>query len=229
MAAIQGEPCDRASRTAADRNRQDERDGICRAAAGRASCHGARREFPRLRARSWSTRDKSGTRLRARDSRSTGRDGSGTGRRTALLFHLAPQLFDPRTQLMVRCASRALACAHHDVHCWKLMLMQPEGFAHDAPDAIALDGTARHLRGNGEAETRSTLFVQARSHTEEPVSHAPAARVYRFEVRLPPQAPLRGKSESPCGLPARAQGSGPVASRSAPDRVAGGNCGKITE
>ena len=74
--------------------------------------------------------------------------------------------------------------------------MQPERFAHDAPDAIALNGTARHLRGNREPETGTTQIVQSRSHTEEPVSHAPAARVYRFEVRLPPQAPLRGKSES---------------------------------
>jgi hypothetical protein len=76
------------------------------------------------------------------------------------------------------------------------VLMQPERFAHDAPDAIALNGTARHLRGNCEPETGATLIGQSRSHTEEPVSHAPAARVYRFEVRLPPQAPLRGKSES---------------------------------
>jgi len=74
--------------------------------------------------------------------------------------------------------------------------MQPERFAHDTTDAIALDGTARHLRGHREPETGATLIVQSRSHTEEPVSHAPAARVYRFEVRLPPQAPLRGKSES---------------------------------
>ncbi len=76
------------------------------------------------------------------------------------------------------------------------MLMQAEGFAHDAPDSIALDGSPGHLRGHGKPETRTPLIVQTRSHTEEPVPHAPAARVYRFEVRLPPQAPLRGKSES---------------------------------
>lgn len=74
--------------------------------------------------------------------------------------------------------------------------MEPERLAHDAPDAIALDGPAGHLRRDREAETRTTFIVQSRSHTEEPVSHAPAARVYRFEIRLPPQAPLGGKSES---------------------------------
>lgn len=76
------------------------------------------------------------------------------------------------------------------------MLMQPEGFSHDAPDAIALDCAARELHGHSEPETRTILIVQTRSHTEEPVPHAPAARVNRFEFRLAPQAPLRGKSES---------------------------------
>ena len=76
------------------------------------------------------------------------------------------------------------------------MLMEPEGFAHHTPDAIALDGAARQFRGDGQPETGTTLIVHSRSHTEEPVPHAPAARVCRFEVGLPPQAALRGKSES---------------------------------
>ena len=76
------------------------------------------------------------------------------------------------------------------------MLMEPEGFAHHAPDAITLDGAARHFRGDRQSETGTTLIVHSRSHTEEPVPHAPAARVCRFEVGLPPQAALRGKSES---------------------------------
>jgi hypothetical protein len=76
------------------------------------------------------------------------------------------------------------------------MLVKTEGFAYDTTDAIALDRAAGHLRGHGEAETRTTFIVQTRSHTEEPIPHAPAARIDRFEVRLPPQAPLRGKSES---------------------------------
>jgi hypothetical protein len=197
MAGIQSDPCDRALRTvAADRNRLDEMDGTCSAAATSASCRAERRGSRLLRARSSSTRDRSGTRLRARDSASTGTDGSGTGRRTALLFHLAPQFFDPRTQLAVRCAARTSPGTHHDVHRGELVLMQPEGFAHHAPNSIALNGTAGHLRGDREPETGTTLIVQSRSHTEEPVSHAPAARVHRIEVRLPPQAPLRGKSES---------------------------------
>lgn len=76
------------------------------------------------------------------------------------------------------------------------MLMQPEGFADDTPDAIAHDVTACGLRGHSEPQTWVALIVEANSHTEEPVPHAPAARVDRFEVRLPPQAPLRGKGES---------------------------------
>jgi hypothetical protein len=78
------------------------------------------------------------------------------------------------------------------------MLVQAKGFAHDAADAIALDGPAREFRRHGHAETRMAFVVLARSHGEEPVPHAPAARVYSFELGLPPQAPLRGKSESPC-------------------------------
>jgi hypothetical protein len=76
------------------------------------------------------------------------------------------------------------------------MLMKPEGFADDATNAIALHGTAGHFRGDGKPETGTTFIVLTRSHTEEPIPHAPAARVDRFEVRLPPQAALRGKSES---------------------------------
>ena len=76
------------------------------------------------------------------------------------------------------------------------MLMQTEGFPYDTTNAIAFDGTAGHLRRHGKPETRTILIVQTRSHPEEPVSHAPTARVCRLEVRLPPQATLRGKSES---------------------------------
>lgn len=72
------------------------------------------------------------------------------------------------------------------------MLMQPEGLTNDTPNAIALDGAARRPGRNGQPEPRTLLIVQTRSHTEEPIPHAPAARVCRFEVRLPPQAALRG-------------------------------------
>jgi hypothetical protein len=75
--------------------------------------------------------------------------------------------------------------------------MQSKRFAHDASNAIALDGAAGELRSYGHAQTRMPLIVEARSHGEEPVPHAPAARVYSIELRLPPQAPLRGKGESP--------------------------------
>jgi len=76
------------------------------------------------------------------------------------------------------------------------MLMQTEGFPYDPAYAIAFDGAAGQLRCHGEPETGTILIVQTRSHPEEPIPHAPTARVYRFEVRLPPQATLRGKSES---------------------------------
>ena len=72
------------------------------------------------------------------------------------------------------------------------MLFQAEGFAHDTPNAIAPDGAAGELRRHCHSETRMAFVVRARSHGEEPVPHAPAARVYRFELGLPPQAPLRG-------------------------------------
>jgi hypothetical protein len=113
-----------------------------------------------------------------------------------LLFHLAPELFDARPQLAIRRATRACPRTHDNVHGGEFVLMQAEGLTHDASDAVALDGAARQLRCDRESETWTTLIVQTRSHSEEPVPHAPAARVSRFEVRLPPQAPLRGKSES---------------------------------
>jgi hypothetical protein len=78
------------------------------------------------------------------------------------------------------------------------MLIQAEGLANDAPNTISFDGPAGQLRRYGHAETRMAFVVLARSHGEEPVPHAPAARMYSFELGLPPQAPLRGKSESPC-------------------------------
>ena len=74
--------------------------------------------------------------------------------------------------------------------------MQPERFAYDTTDAVALDRTARRPDGHRQSETRTIEIVVTRSHGEEPIPHAPAARVYSLEVRLPPQAPLRGKSES---------------------------------
>jgi hypothetical protein len=113
-----------------------------------------------------------------------------------LFSHLAPQLFDVGAQLGISSAARTSTGAHDDVHRGQLMLMKTERFAYDTADAIALHGTAGHLRCHSESESRPTLIVHTRSHTEEPIPHAPAARVDRFEVRLPPQAALRGKSES---------------------------------
>jgi hypothetical protein len=83
------------------------------------------------------------------------------------------------------------------------MLVQPEGFPNHPANAIALDRATRQLRCDGHAETRVPLIIEACSHAEEPVPHAPAARVNSIELRLPPQAALRGKSESPGRVAAR--------------------------
>jgi len=81
--------------------------------------------------------------------------------------------------------------------------MQPERLPDYAPNAITLDRATRQLGGDCHAETWVPLIVEACSHAEEPVPHAPAARVNSIELRLPPQAALRGKSESPGWIGAR--------------------------
>ena len=74
--------------------------------------------------------------------------------------------------------------------------METEGFTDHAPQAIATDGTACGLRGDGEPDSRPAQIVRTRSHGEEFACPAPAARVYGIEIGLPAQAPLRRKSES---------------------------------
>jgi hypothetical protein len=130
-----------------------------------------------------------------------------------LLSHLAPEFIDAHSQLTVRHAARAATRTYDDIHRREFMLMHTEGFADDAPDAVALDMPARRFRGDGQAQTRPALIVATRSHGEEPVPHAPAARVYSFEVRLPPQAPLRGKSVSLGMRAAASHGPGASAQR----------------
>jgi hypothetical protein len=127
-----------------------------------------------------------------------------------LLSHLAPEFIDAHPQLTVRHAACAGARTYDDIYRREFMLMHAEGFANDAPYAVALDMPACRFRGDGQAQTRPALIVATRSHGEEPVPHTPAARVYSFEVRLPPQAPLRGKSVS-LGMRAAAN-HGPCAS-----------------
>ncbi len=129
------------------------------------------------------------------------------GRRNALLLHLAPELFDPGTQFRIG-STRASADGRSPRYRLGAAGAGSSGKTRDTTRRIRLrsTGTAGELRRHGHAQTRMAFVIPgAQSRLEEPVPHAPAARVYRFELGLPPQAPLRGKSESPCWFAARAR------------------------
>lgn len=107
--------------------------------------------------------------------------------------HLDPEFFYCVPQIGITRATRARTRTDDEIHGRKLMLTQAERFPDNATNAIALDRASGELRPDGHPQTGMPLIVEPRSHGEEPVPHAPAARVYSFELRLPPQAPLRGK------------------------------------
>jgi hypothetical protein len=90
------------------------------------------------------------------------------------------------------------------------MLVQPEGFAHDAADAVALDGIAGRAHGNRHAESRAMLVVAACCHREESVAKTPPARVRSVELRLASQSLVRRKSEPVHSLWAEGCRGGPI-------------------
>ena len=84
------------------------------------------------------------------------------------------------------------------------MLMQPERLANDPPNPIALHGVAGDLGRDGEPQPRARRIVRMGNHPEESVPEASAARIYRLELRLQPQASLRRQREAlACGSAAR--------------------------
>ena len=143
---------------------------------------------------------------RGAGSRSTGRFESGAWRRGALLFHFFPERDEARVQFGSQGFFGPAACADDQIDARQLMLMQSERFADDPSDTVTFYTTARSANRNGETETRPTLVVPERSHTEESIAKPSTASVGRIKVRLATQAPLRRESEPWWGRAVAGQG-----------------------
>ena len=73
------------------------------------------------------------------------------------------------------------------------MLMQPERFADEAANAVALDGAAGCSTATASPRRGPALSFQQRGHAEKSIAEAPSARVGRLEIALAPQAPCAGR------------------------------------
>lgn len=109
--------------------------------------------------------------------------------------HPLPERLQARPQLGGCGIPRPVPGADDDIDGRQLVLMQPERFANDPADAVALHAAARGANRNGETKTRPALVIPEQNHAEKSIAKSPSARVERFEVRLAAQAPLRGKGK----------------------------------
>lgn len=109
--------------------------------------------------------------------------------------HPVPECLQARPQLGGCGIPRPVPGADDDIDGRQLVLMQPERFANDPADAVALHAAARGANRDGKTKTRPALVVPEQNHTEKSIAKSPSARVDRFEVRLAAQAPLRGKGK----------------------------------
>lgn len=78
----------------------------------------------------------------------------------------------------------AASSAHDEINVRQLMLMEPERFADDAAEPVALHAAAGGTNRNSKPQTRATLVIQERSHAKESITKPPAVRICRIEVRL---------------------------------------------
>ena len=116
-----------------------------------------------------------------------------------MLSHLLPQLRQAGVQFRTGRLSRARPCAHYQVDARQRVLVKPKRLTNDPANTVSRDAAAGGTDRNGQAETRPTLVIQARSHAKESITKSPPLRVSRIEFRLATQAPLRGKSKPTSG------------------------------
>ena len=64
------------------------------------------------------------------------------------------------------------------------MLDEPEGFLHQAPQAVACHGISRGFHGYGEPHTRMREPVGLHAQTEEAIIDAPSTGIDRIELQL---------------------------------------------
>jgi len=61
-----------------------------------------------------------------------------------------------------------IATRHNDEVCGREIEL-PEGFAREAPQAIAIDGATRDAAGDGKTESCTIELIDLREHREKPV------------------------------------------------------------
>ena len=71
------------------------------------------------------------------------------------------------------------------------MLVNPKGLAYDPADSIAFDRVSGNTNRHGETDSRP-LGARGGRNGKKRVSEPPAPSISSVEVRLTPQAPLRG-------------------------------------
>src|SRR5271170_3075529 len=141
--------------------------------------------------------DKSGSAGPAAGSRSTGTHGSGVRRGRASCRDFLPQRLETRVQRLGSSAPGARARTHDQIDGGNFALVQPEGLANDAANAVARDPAARHPYGHRQPQARRVQLIVHHCHAEKSVTQAPAARVRGVEIVFTPQATLRRQSEPP--------------------------------
>ncbi len=51
------------------------------------------------------------------------------------------------------------SCQHHDIHRGQSVLLEPDGFTHDALETVSVDGPANIPLAEDQAQSRVAMFV----------------------------------------------------------------------